>query len=316
MSDDAAVDNTPATEGELSALMQSLSEEPASDSAPDTTAPAETDTTTETPSETPVQETTPTASPEAQPETTPAPPEHRWPSILANQREKAATEERAKHQDAIALQEAYQRDPVGFLERARAAIAADPRFGDRVTPAETPAAIEPDVKTEDGKLLLSADLQRQLVEQKATEVLSAATEKIDALSAQVDTLTQATATKDAADEASAKVTGLSQDLMARPHFAQIKDDLVTRIGQVSDEDLSRLGLAMVAERAYSDLLVEKVLPSMDATAETRVLDDLKTKAQAGTERPGAGAPETTKDPETVEELADYMKHLARAEATA
>jgi hypothetical protein len=97
-----------------------------------------------------------------------------------------------------------------------------------------------------------------------------------------------------------------------PHFKEHEEAISKKLGEVPAEVRQQVGLVGAMYMAYSAVLAE-LLNKVPASAEAKVLDDLKRKAHAGNGAitPGGPSPaESKKRPQNAGELARHMEKLA------
>lgn len=247
------------------------------------------------------------------------PPEHRWPTILENQRREAAEQAEAKWKqqygwaetvDRQAVEQAarigqmYAQDRAGYVRQMLAEAASDPELAPmvrseaaRLLSGGRQAQAAPDlspiqVQMENGQTVgLYTDQQVTAAIQQAMQGME---QKLAPLQQTHEQIVKAQAHMELMHEANRFAEGFGKDLQKLPHFAEHKAEIVSRLSQM------RLGSDHPAEvrAATFQIYHDVVLPKL-ATAERRaVLHDINQKASVSGVTPNAqssSAPKEMKD---------------------
>lgn len=260
----------------------------ATPSTPATTSPSTPASATATPSA--------PASPEGSSSTPPptgVPPEHRWPSILANARAEAQREAEQRFRQQYGWAEQFQANPYGHFEQlfdtfsnhqeygpqllAKAARMLQARRGQSAV-AEKP---QPDIPIFDanghdtGRRTYSAEQLEKLDEWKWSQREAALAEKNAPLQQLRDAYEQqqqyAAMQHEATGLAQSTLTDLRQDPLFAEHEPKVKQALIDHPEWGAD-----------VSRAYSFVLATQILPGEQG----KVLTQLKTQAAGSTVSPG------------------------------
>ena len=216
-------------------------------------------------------------------------------------------QKRAAFEQAVQIGQMYSTDRVGYIRTLLAEAINDPQLspairseaarllGTRQQQAQPePVQLVP-VQLEDGTIVQmprdpqawAAQLRQQWeadLDKKYAPALSAA-EKLQKAEQRYQEEQQA---KQFAD-------GFGPELAKRPHFAELKDEIIARLSQAQLASDHPAEVRAAALAIYADLVSEKVLPNLSSQAQSKLLDNLQHKAQATTGvNPGGAAPSTSR----------------------
>lgn len=275
-----------------------------------TTAPSATTGTPDAVTTTPAPQTTPQGEP----------PKERWESILQNAREKSKAEVEQQYGWAKQIADAgvkpeqvhemfswYQQagsDPVGFAQTLVTELLADARFAPQMrshaarilgTRPSQPqvaeaATLEPDIPVADesGRVVArtySAERVKQIVADAVQEALAREVEPIKRDY-------EVTRREREQQRISAEVNALAGKELSKaeklPHFKDYQTQITEVYGAHPEYSL---------QDAYLDVLQTTILPKLTQQQQSKVLDDLKSKAAAAALNPAQPAAPATKRPE-------------------
>lgn len=291
---------------------------PASTPAPESPAPETTPAAATAQPEAPTQ-TTEQASTTAKetekghqarlPDGTFAPPTERWPTILENQRTKAAEAERAR-----LLQEYQWAQGIAPSDRDIAADAIRAyRQQELARQQATDTMPDPDLQTADGTAVYSASQLQKWQEWNARQLTAKWTEQLQPLQQNVQQWQQLV---QRAQDESVVTQAVERFKAAHPDFDTHKADLAATIN--ADADLQRLAEqnpALALEVAYARVFQSKVLPAQQKASEQQVLANLQQRAVAGTVNPNAPAPASPRQFQPgAEGFAAALSHFAGSDA--
>lgn len=271
----------------------------------------------------------------------PAPPEDRWPSILDNARTKAAAE--AKEQALSEWRQQYgwaeqikpeqihematfydrvSRDPVGHAVELLNDLIANPQYSAQVrshaarvlgtriaAQPQMDADIEPDIPVldEHGREVsraYSAETVKQVI---AREVQKAVNPLSEDLKTRREREAEAQRQQQQLEYVSNESKRIGNVLAGLPKYDAHKDAIKVRIGELAKADPHSTP-GEIAHRAYIDV----VFHTLTTAAKSEVLDNLKQKAAAQTERPSGAAATPLKRPTNARELEQTIRAMAGA----
>lgn len=240
------------------------------------------------------------------------PPKERWDDILKNARTKAAAEKQAEFdrdfgwakqvpretiQEWTGIAQRMSSDPIGFLNELQAEIASHPVFGPQLRShaARTLAAgrsekpLEPDIDVDvgDGRVIKAYSPERaiELARQIARDELAkeVAPLKQDFQSRQQQQ--KADAERHAIDT---KVNSTYERVSKRDGYKEHEAEIATALEALPND--------MDPGEALYEAYLQVVGPKLEARAQAKHLESLKTKAAAATVNPATPATSTTKRP--------------------
>lgn len=317
MDNDPTVETTTAspTFASAAAAMEASSASPPAETSIPETAPA---ATAQAGTETPPASVTPdpdTPRGTRLPDGTFAPPEARWPTILENQRTKAAKEaedrvrqeyawakdvaeeQRAMLPKALQLAQWLDQDPEGAVAWLQQQVAS------RVSaPQEAP---RPDggIRLEDGTVVPVFTAEGQQAREKWLQQQWEA--QIDQRLQPLDGIIEAYETQRASESMRGAIAKMES---AHQHFAAHKADVLAEMK--ADPELWEFA-GHYPERAmqvaFARVMETKVLPTLAGHQRSQVVTDLQRKSAATTIRPSAAAVTVPKRPKTFAEAARRME---------
>ncbi|HUX00274.1 MAG TPA: hypothetical protein VMY35_04775 [Phycisphaerae bacterium] len=278
-------------------------------SPPETPDPASARASAET---TPPPEDTATADPvPASPDDEAGPiPFTRHKEILEHTRKKLAEEwepyawaktiERQQLEQAIEWSNKVKSDPKGYWAALTQEMLDNPEYGTQLRselaralgsakgkPDKADPEPDPDLQTEDGRAVYSADQARKLLEwrerQMAQRFESVLGERLKPFEARRQQEEAADRLRQAEADANQVYQRVSQYHGFKEHEKTIAD-LMVKDGSLS------------VDQAYVQVLHETILPSLKATDQQAVLADLQRRAAASGTNPSAAAPVTPRRP--------------------
>jgi len=257
------------------------------------------------------------------------PPKERWDAILANARTKAREETLAEHKAAISILEDLKRDPVAALTNWLDEFAGDQRYSDQIT-AKAAAILnargkaakanqepEPDLQTQDGALVYSADQLRKWHEWNGRQMEAKLATQFKPLQDLQQRYEQSQQVQQAAKEAATVAEERGASWKSMPLFTDHKDAILKRqqeiyadaeaAAQRGERKLDPINAPWVAlQQAYSEVITSQALPKLQSQQTDKLVADAARKRAASTSDPAASAPAQPRKPRTPDEALDQV----------
>jgi hypothetical protein len=202
-------------------------------------------------------------------------------------------------------------NPAAFAQELLRRFGPAPAAG----PAGDDADPEPDLVTTDGKKRgYSADAMRKII---ANEVRRAVADVRKEYAPALEYAKEGRQQQEVESiKADARKVGseVMQTARTYPHFQENEDAIAEKLAAMNPQVRKRMGAIAALHFAYVQVLQEKVFPTLSATAEQNVLDDLKRKAAAtdGSVSPNGASSGVRPSPKNPQELSAHLRRLSGA----
>ena len=214
--------------------------------------------------------------------------------------------DRAKVEQAVQLAQLYSTDRAGYIRTLLSEAMNDAQLapairseaarllGTRAQGQPEPVQMVP-VQLEDGTVVqMPRDPNAWLAQQRSQWQAELEQKFAPALTA-AEKLQKAEEHYAQAQEAKQFADAFGPELAKRPHFAELKGEIISRLASTKLETDHPAEVRAAAMGIYADLLSEKVLPGLSTKAQSQLLDSLQQKAAASNSvNPGSAAPSTPK----------------------
>ena len=239
-------------------------------------------------------------------------------TALKNAREKARQEAVQEYawangvdptvaQRALALAKRLDTDPRAFARQLQAELEEDPE-------SSFPKA---DIKTANGIEAYSAQAMQKFADALRKQLMQEMSGQLKPIMDEREKAQQAAEKKRVTDAAIAEGRTVIKDAIAHartlPLFNEHDKAISAKLGEISPETRSRVGLVAAMYMAYAAVLAEQVGKAKAAGGE-ETLTDLKRKAQAGAGNVTPGGPVAAQGkqrPKNPQELAAHMERLSK-----
>lgn len=259
-------------------------------------------------------------------------------TTLRNAREKTAAErdadwesrvgwakalDRKRAEESLQLAEMLDRDPAIFIDRAIAAMAADPErapairsilgryLGTRSAHAEPTAELTPiPVQLEDGRVINVLPADQLAIFEK--QVLAKASEQFKPAMQAAQELQQAKEFAVKQHQAGQFASGFLSELTRLPQFKEHAAEIKAELAKTTLETDHPAEVRAATLAIYNRI----VLPKLSQAGAASAMASLKQKAAAQVERVSGGAPSPTTRPRNPKELAKFLEQKAAARKAA
>ncbi len=265
----------------------------------------------------PTGETTPT-------EVKDGTPEARITAATRNAREKVVQEyggyQPKQVQSAMALVQAIQTDPVGFVTQIIKDVQAKgfqiPGMGAAPTQAEELRDFpDPDIETTDGKIQgWSRDSVIKALNLQKQQILG----ELRPVSSYVEGQQERAQAEERANQSRLDAAEIKAKVEQLPHYKEHETAIAEKLRTMAAEDpesIRKFGVPAALYHCYTQVLAEKVFPKVQETAEAKVREDFSRKAATST---GSAYPITTgggaQKPQ-INNQRDLAAHMERLAAT-
>lgn len=218
----------------------------------------------------------------------------------------------------VQLVRELQANPRAFAERLVKELGMSaPPAATAPKPFEIP---KPDLRSQDGKVeAYSAEAMRAIVEGAIATLREEMDGKVKPMSSFVEEETRARQVASVRAEAQKTAETILEDARKRPHFAEHEAEIQQRLMAMDPQLRAQMGAAGALFRCYTEVLQDKVFPTITQSAEAQVRreNERKLAASSGTVHPASGAPGTSQKPvlRNAADLAAHMEKLAASMTT-
>lgn len=268
-----------------------------------------------------------TAQPPAQTQTesqTGEPPKERWDSILANARTKAREEALAEHKNALEIFQEIQRDPGAAIARWFEELAGNDRYSEAMA-AKAAALLNarkqkgkaedepaPDLQTQDGALVYSADQLRKWQEWNGRQIEKRLGEQFKPLTELRDQVEQSREAQRVTQQAVSLAQKRGEAWKSMPFYEDNKDAILKRQQELYADASKAPGFDAVngpwelLQRAYGEIVQSHALPKLQATKTEQLVANAAHKRAGSASDPAAAAPAQPRKPRTPDEAIDQV----------
>lgn len=213
-------------------------------------------------------------------------------------------------QQLQALTQELHADPIAFLRKLEREIAAHPHLGPQLKQPEQFKMPEPALVSQDGQPVWTAQQIQQIRDHDLATLRAEMSKQVTELQQGISQQAQVEQQRQALAEASQTSSAVLAEYREKPHFKDNEERIAQVYAEMSPEMQRRLGPIGSLEAAYSQVLLNEVLPAIEKSSKEKTLKNLKKKAAAATVEPGTAAGAGQAAPTNQKQIAQFLEELA------